>query len=275
MTSRVEADLHCHTTASDGLLTPREVVRLAAHIGLLAVGITDHDTLSGWSEAEEIGVEVGVEVLRGIELNTDWHGTEVHILGYELNADSSYLRGCLEELRAARERRMLDIIARLMALGIRIQAEQVRKLATGEAIGRPHVAQALVDSGYAFSIRDAFDRYIGQGAPAYVPRYKITPEEGIRLIREAKGVAVLAHPGVHQLEGGIPAWVENGLQGLEVSHSEHGPEEERRYREIAQRFELLMTGGSDFHGEGRKPGVELGGWGVPIDVVDRIRDLAK
>lgn len=275
MTARVEADLHCHTTASDGLLTPWELVRMAKSISLQAVGITDHDTVSGWEEAENAGIEYGIEIIRGIEINTEWNGTEVHILGYEFDPNSTYLRTKLEELKDARERRMALILEKLWDLKIHISIDEVRHVATGEVMGRPHIAQVLMEHGFAGSIRDAFDRYIGKGAPAYVPRYKLTPEEGIHLIRKAKGVAVLAHPGINRLESSIPAWVEEGLQGLEVSHSEHDLEDERRCRNIAEIYNLIMTGGSDFHGEKRKPGVNLGGWGVTMNVVNQIRHLAN
>ena len=271
----IEADLHCHTTASDGLLTPSEVVELARRVGLKAVGITDHDTLRGWTEAEIAGQKWGVEVLRGIELNTDWQGTEVHILGYELDAESPNLIKRLDFLRQAREARMTEIVERLRALNIPIGVEDVRRFASGESVGRPHVAQALIALGYARSVKDAFEKYIGQGAPAYVPRYKLSPEEGIALVCEASGVAVLAHPGVHDLQRGIPGWVECGLRGIEVSHSEHSPEDELYYRRLAEEYNLIITGGSDFHGEKRKPGVNLGGWGVSMEVVRQIKEQAR
>lgn len=270
-----EADLHCHTSASDGLLTPRQLVQLAAERGIKALGITDHDTIQGWEEAELAGMEYGVEILRGIELNTDWNGIEVHILGYEINSESGYLQERLKYLRTARKQRMLEILERLHGLGIHLTVGTIAEFAQGESIGRPHIAQALVKYGYAANNREAFDRYLGQGSPAYVPRFKLTPEEGIQLVRQAEGVAVLAHPGVHRLESGIPAWVKVGLQGIEVRHSEHGPVEEKRCREVAEQYKLLMTGGSDFHGEARKPGVELGGWGVSQDVVTQIRALVQ
>ena len=148
--------------------------------------------------------------------------------------------------------------------------DEVQQFAQGESIGRPHIAHVLMERGYVRSIGEGFDRYIGMGAPAYVPRYKLTPEEGIELVREAHGVAVLAHPGVYRLEGGIPAWVELVSKALKYSHSDHKPEDEKKYRAIAQEYHLLTTGGSDFHGEARKPGVKLGGWGVSLDVLDQI-----
>jgi len=270
-----EADLHCHTSASDGLLTPRQLVQLAAERKIRAVGITDHDTIQGWAEAELAGSEYGVDVLRGIELNTDWNGIEVHILGYQINAESTYLHERLKYLRMARQQRMLEILERLYELGIVLTANDIQEFAQGESTGRPHIAQALVKHGYVSNNREAFTRYLAQGAPAYVPRFKLTPEEGIQLVRQAEGVAVLAHPGVHRLEVGVPAWVGVGLQGIEVRHSEHGPAEEERCRTVAEQYGLLMTGGSDFHGEARKPGVELGGWGVKLDVVREIRLLAR
>ena len=265
-----EADLHCHTTASDGLLSPTELVQLAAKLGLKAIGITDHDTIQGWKEAVEAGELYQIKILKGLELNTEWKGKEVHILGYEVDSSSRVLTEQLIILRNAREKRMLEILNRFKELGINISVAEVQQFAQGESIGRPHIAQVLIERGYVKNIREGFDRYIGKGAPAYVQRAKLTPEEGIRLIREAHGVAVLAHPGVHRLEDGIPTWVNAGLQGIEVLHSQHNPDDEKRYLEIAEEYQLLTTGGSDFHGEARKPGVNLGGWGVSLDVIQQI-----
>ncbi|OLN33799.1 PHP domain-containing protein [Desulfosporosinus metallidurans] len=270
-----EADLHCHTTASDGLLTPTELVRTAAELGIKGIGITDHDTIQGWKEAEEAGANYQIQILRGIELNTDWQGKEVHILGYEVDGSSRYLNDKLGRLRKAREQRMLEILDRLKMQGVDLSISEVQQFAQGESIGRPHIAQALVERGYVISIREGFDRYIGMGAPAYVPRYKLTPEEGIELVRAAHGVAVLAHPGVQRLEDGIPSWVEVGLQGIEVLHSEHNSDDERTFRALAKEFDLLTTGGSDFHGEARKPGVKLGHWGVSLEVIQQILDLVQ
>ncbi|EGW36252.1 PHP domain-containing protein [Desulfosporosinus sp. OT] len=273
--SQFEADLHCHTTASDGLLTPTELICSAAELGLKGIGITDHDTIQGWQEAEEAGEKHQIRILRGIELSTEWQGKEVHILGYDLDGSSSFLNDKLRYLRQAREHRMLKILDRLEAQGIDINVDEVQQFAQGESIGRPHIAHALMERGYVSSIGEGFDRYIGMGAPAYVPRYKMTPEEGIELVRAAHGVAVLAHPGVHRLEEGIPTWVKVGLQGIEVFHSDHNPEDERKFHTIAQKYQLLITGGSDFHGEALKPGVKLGGWGVSLNVIQQILDLAE
>lgn len=270
-----EADLHCHTTASDGLLTPTELISLAAELGLKGIGITDHDTIQGWHEAEEAGRKYHIQILRGIELSTEWQGKEVHILGYEIDASSHCLNDKLKYLRQARELRTLKILERLKAQGIHIDMTEVQQFAQGESVGRPHIAHALMKRGYVESIEEGFARFLGMGAPAYVPRYRMTPEEGIELVRTAHGVAVLAHPGVHHLEEGIPTWVNIGLQGIEVIHSDHNPEDVEKFSAIAEEYHLLTTGGSDFHGEAIKPGVRLGGWGASLDVIHQILDRAR
>ncbi len=270
-----EADLHCHTTASDGLFTPRELVLLAKKKGLKAVAITDHDTILGWTEAENVGREYGIDILRGVELNTDWNGKEVHILGYELDRESKIVQERLVELQLSRLKRIREILECLRHLGIKIPIDDVLEFARGESVGRPHVAQALVKHGYVTDNQEAFLHYLGSGAPAYVPRFKLNTTEGIRFIRESKGVAVLAHPGVQGLEESIIAsWVDAGLQGVEIIHSDHNSDDEKRYRHIAKQYDLIMTGGSDFHGD-NKPLVTLGKWGVPMLVVRQIREIAS
>lgn len=270
-----EADLHCHTLESDGLLSPSELVQLAAVRGLKSIGITDHDTIQGWEEAEIAGAENKIHILRGIELNTEWQGKEVHILGYEVDRRSNNFNERLRALRKSREFRMVKIINRLAELGILIEVDGVLQHVEGDSIGRPHIAQAMINKGYVHSVKEAFDQYLGIGAKAYVPRNKLTTEEGIRFIREAHGVAVLAHPGKSHVDSGIPDWVRAGLQGIEVMHSDHQLEDEKRYSAIARQYNIISTGGSDFHGEAHKPGIELGLWGVSLKVVHQIQDLAK
>ena len=273
-TSLFEADLHCHTTASDGVLSPAEVVCLAAELGLKALAITDHDTIHGWREAAEAGVRYHIHILSGLELSTDWAGKEVHILGYGMDNSSPYLSEKLERLREGREKRADRILERLESLGIKIASGEVEKFAKGGSIGRPHIAQALAAVGYVKDVEEAFDRYLRVGAPAYVPHLKLTPEEGIALIQEAGGVAVLAHPGPQRLEDGLLAWLEAGLRGIEVCHSEHTPADEIRYREVARKYGLIPTGGSDFHGETVRADVSLGGWGASLDIVREIMEAA-
>ena len=272
---RITADLHCHTKYSDGSYSPKEVVFMAKTLNLKAVGITDHDTISGWKEAEQAGQNYGIEIIRGVELNTDWMGKEVHILGYEMDKQNVIIAEKLIELGEAREERLKEILIRLRALDIILSEEEVKEFARGDSVGRPHIAQALIAKGYAKSVEEAFVRYLEIGAPAYVLRLKLTPEGAIRLIRQAGGVAVLAHPGLYRVEAGIKHWVEEGLQGIEAIHSEHSEEDVARYLKIGQNYHLIITGGSDFHGEKIKPNARMGKWGVDMTAVEQIRALAK
>lgn len=266
--SRAEADLHCHTTASDGLLTPGEVVKLAYSKGLKAVGITDHDTIDGWEEAEKTAEKVPIKIVKGIEINTDWQGREIHILGYLLEKHSAAFSERIKELQQKRTERIRNILDKLHSLNIDIEFDEVRYFVKGESMGRPHVAQAMVKKGYTADFREAFDNYLRVGAPAYVPRYKLTPTQAIRIIREAGGVAVLAHPGSQNIEKDIEGWVQEGLQGIEVYHPEHSSGESVRYGILAERLGLISTGGSDFHGDSIKTGIDIGDWGVDMEVVD-------
>lgn len=268
-----KADLHCHTTASDGLLRPEEVVKIAAKKGLKALGITDHDTVEGWQEAEKAGKKYGIKVVKGIEINTDWNEKEVHIIGYELDRESASLQKHLLDLREKRKKRVEKILYKLKELGFEIPFKEVLKYVKGDSIGRPHIAQAMISRGYVQNFREAFDKYLRIGAPAYVPRYKLDPEEAIKIVRESGGVAVLAHPGAQELEGEIYRWKRVGLQGLEVIHPEHSDEDIKKYQSIARQLELIMTGGSDFHGEGVKPGIIIGKWGIGMDAVEQIEKL--
>lgn len=274
-TKKIEADLHCHTTCSDGTFSPEDVVGMAARLGLKALGITDHDTIEGWAEADRAGREWGVEIVHGLELNTDWQGIEVHILGYELDGSSPVLREKLDQLRRARHDRIGEIIIALARLGIKIELEQVEAVVRGESVGRVHIAQVLMAGGYVESVGEAFERYLAAGAPAYVPRHKLTPREGIELIRQAHGVSVLAHPGIHPVDQAIGEWVDDGLQGIEVIHSRHTLSDQQHYERIAREYNLLATGGSDFHGEKTKPEAVLGNFGVDMETVRKIRPLAQ
>jgi 3',5'-nucleoside bisphosphate phosphatase len=269
------ADLHCHTTASDGTLTPTQLVRMAKEKGLKAIGITDHDTVMGIAEATMAGKRFGVEIVPGVELNTDFDGTEVHILGYYPDLNSLVLQDALKNLREARSARVHLIITKLNSLGLNISEERVKEISGEGAIGRPHIAQALEEKGYVTDIKEAFERYIGQGGPAYVSRYKLTPEEGIKLIRQAHGVAVLAHPGLIGRDDVIPSLINSGLLGIEVKHSKHSQEDEQRYSEFAQKYGMLITGGSDYHGPKRELGVELGGCQVEIARVELLKQRKR
>ncbi len=253
-------DLHIHTTASDGTYTPTQVVRMAKEKGFTLVAITDHDTMDGVAEAMEAGKQYNVEVIPGVEISSGV-SLEVHMLGYGMSPQHPVIKAMLEDMRLARVERMYRIIDNLKALGIPITAQEVEALADG-AIGRPHIARVLVAHGVAPDVRTAFREYIGLGAKAYAERRKMTSEEVIGNIRAAGGVPVLAHGGLLRLtEAELSAWIDAmckaGLMGLECYHNAHTPEIERFLRRAAKERGLLVTGGSDFHGETRKD-VDLG-----------------
>lgn len=270
---KYEADLHCHTTASDGLLTPEEVVQLASKVGLKALGITDHDTIEGWSEAEKAAAGVGIRIIKGIEINTEWEQKEVHILGYGMEAKLSNLSIQIHEIQKKRIVRIEEILEKLKVLGMEITFDEVTEYVHGESVGRPHVAQAIVKRGFAATIQEAFENFLKIGTPAYVPRYKLNPTQAIGIIRDAGGIAVLAHPGVQIKEAEIDIWVKNGLQGIEVNHPDHSLEDCRKYKMVAERMGLVATGGSDFHGCGMNAKSRLGDWGVSMEIVEKIESM--
>jgi predicted metal-dependent phosphoesterase TrpH len=255
-------DLHLHTTHSDGSLPPSEVLKLAGQAGVAALAITDHDIMSGLPEAVAAGQELGIEVIPGVEVSSFDGRSELHILGYFLDWQDPILNVRLAALRASRHRRNPLIIDRLRAAGLDVTYEEVRGLAGTESVGRPHIAQLLMRKHYVSSAKEAFDRYLAEGRPAYVARELPTPAEAIGWIREAKGIAVLAHPTWVKDNGdGLRSCVarlkESGLDGVEVHYSTHSKSQTASYLETAQRLDLLVTGGSDFHGI-TKPDIEVG-----------------
>ncbi|CAM3720684.1 PHP domain-containing protein [Cohnella lubricantis] len=249
-----KADLHTHTTASDGLHRPEENVRMAKEAGLAAIAITDHDTTAGIQEAQKAGHALGVEVVPGVEISTSYEGQEVHVLGYYIDPADSQLTSRLHSQRSVRERRNESILERLNGLGIPITMAMVEEAAgrqpgKDETIGRPHIAEAMVRLGTVASVQEAFDRYLAEGKPGYVnPPERISPVEAFRWIHEAGGTAIVAHPGLYGNDALAEKLLLNGADGLEAYHSDHGPEAEAFFREIAERHGKFVTGGSDFHG---------------------------
>ncbi|WP_410768165.1 PHP domain-containing protein [Fontibacillus sp. BL9] len=247
-------DLHTHTRASDGMNPPAENVRLAKEKGLTGLAITDHDTVAGVREAIEKGEKLGVLVIPGVEISTRAAGKDIHVLGYFLDTRDSKLLERLASLRETRDARNGQIIRKLQELGISITLDEVieglgRPLRNDESLGRPHIADTLVRKGYAKDLRDAFDRYLGEGKPGYASLPRIAPEEAMDWIREAGGAAVLAHPGLYGDDDLVVDILERGRPaGVEVYHSDHGPEDEGRYAALAKRYGLIPTGGSDYHG---------------------------
>lgn len=245
-------DLHVHSTVSDGLLSPEEVVEAAFQSDLKGFSLTDHDTLGGIKLARDYLAERKwpLVFVPGIELNTDFQESETHILGYFIHYEDEKLGKRLRQIWSARYERAMKMVERLRIMGLNISFEQVQRIARGDLIGRPHIAKALLEKGYVFSIKEAFQKYIGRGKPAYVPRYKFTPEEAIALIKDAGGVSVLAHPGLVREQDAIPQIIEMGIEGIEVYYPEHSEEQIAEYIALARRKGLLITGGSDFHGIG-------------------------
>lgn len=268
------ADLHAHTTASDGTFHPRELVALAKQNGLHAVAVTDHDTTGGLQEAQAAGRELGVEVVPGIEISTEFEGKEVHVLGYYYDPDNQELQELTQAMRDDRLHRMDKMIAKLHAAGVDITRDEVVTEAQGGAIGRPHIARVLMRKGYVESIPEAFDKYLATGRPGYVDRMKITPSEAVQLIKRAGGVPVVAHPGLVDKDHLFDELVPLGLAGLEAHHPDHPQEKRHHYEALAKHHGLIVTGGSDFHGAGAEHRGDLGSVHVPVDVVRQLREKA-
>lgn len=275
-------DLHTHTTASDGTLHPRELVALAAGKGLAAVAITDHDTTEGVPEALAASKEFAIRVIPGVEINTDTETGHVDILGYFIDVGHPGFQSILARIRDARYYRAQEIVEKLRRLGRPVSFDRVLDLAEGGAVGRPHVARALLEAGHVTTVGEAFELYIGRDGPAYADRYRITPADACRLIREAGGAPSLAHPvppedplsDPRNLPVLLPELVEAGLAGLECFYPGYPPEATRWLLGLAAEFDLIPTGGSDFHGA-TKPEVELGMVDVPAESVARLEEAAR
>lgn len=272
-------DLHTHTNKSDGTHSPAEQVRMAKELGLAGIAITDHDTIAGWEEAMKTGEEIGVKVIRGVEISTAFHQQDIHVLGYFFNTPKDDFRMRLEELREVRTRRNERMIQRLQELGIEITMEEVysRKKDKGGNIGRPHIAEVLMQKGIVSSMQEAFEKYLGREGKAYVQVERIRPHEAVRMIKAAGGVAVLAHPGLYDADQIIEELIHHGLDGIEVFHADHNKEDEEKYKAIAQQYGLLMTGGSDYHGErnGQVFHAPLGSKGVSLSTLAEMKERSR
>jgi 3',5'-nucleoside bisphosphate phosphatase len=252
-------DLHSHTTASDGQHPPAELVRLAAEAGITHLAITDHDTVAGLVEASEAAADRGLTLVPGIELSAFIGTREVHILGHFIRPDHSELAKLSARLRIERELRMRRMIEKLNQLGIPIAFEQVTAIARDAHLGRPHLARALMEQRVCLSVKEAFDRFLAGGRPAFVGRDRISARDAIQLIRSANGTATVAHPAVSGVSATeLKVLRQDGLEGLEVFHADHSPATQAKYLAIAQGLELVPTAGSDFHGEQVAPGRKLG-----------------
>ncbi len=260
-------DLHAHTTASDGMLSPVALVDLARERGLSVLGITDHDTIDGLAEATVAAASSGPALVPGVELSTSIGGHDVHILGYFIDAGDERLVAKLHARADARKRRVVRMVEQLRALGYPIEIEPILAQADAGTIGRPHVARALVDLGVVSSVGEAFDRFLQPGKPGWAPYERFIPEEAIGLIVENRAVPVLAHPyTTGDVEATLGRLVPAGLRGLEVYYGEYSPAQHAGLLDVARRWGLLPTGGSDFHGPGFKEGRDLGTAPVPEEV---------
>ncbi len=246
--TKMKTDLHVHTKASDGAYTPTEIVKLAADKGIKLLAITDHDTIAGIMEAAEAAESLDLQLIPGIELSTTEKDKEIHILGYQINPANPVLLNSLQILAEARENRARQIIDKLNKLGYSLSMQDVEAKAGSEIIGRPHIALAMMERGIIQSIQEGFARFLSPGGLAYVPRYRLSPQEVIELILNAGGLPVLAHPGIDFPAQLLPKFIDYGLAGIEVFHPDNSLQIRDYYQRRANETGLLITGGSDFHG---------------------------
>jgi 3',5'-nucleoside bisphosphate phosphatase len=248
----MKVDLHTHTTASDGIDPPEQVVNRAFERGIHTIAITDHDTTDGIEEALKAAESMdGMEVIPGIEISTLYNGQDIHILGYFIDYKDNIFQEKLKELQEVRKKRNIMMVEKLKELGIEITLEEVnkRKKHKGGNIGRPHMAEVMIEKGYVSSLREAMDKYLGRGKKAYVTPPRISPFEAVDIIKQAKGVPIVAHPGLYNDPDLILKLINYGIAGIEVYHSDHEKEVEDLYLKMAEDHNVLKTSGSDYHGE--------------------------
>jgi predicted metal-dependent phosphoesterase TrpH len=264
------ADLHLHTQFSDGTFTPEELAGHGARLGFAAMALTDHDSVEGSARMAAACAAAGIEFIVGAELTAEHDGTEVHILGYFLDPQNQTLLSEIAKFQAVRQNRIREMVARINALGVPLEAESVFALANCKSPGRPHVARALVKAGLISNLDEAFERFLKKNRPAWVPKAKISALDAMELIHHAGGLAVMAHPGLNRTDDVIPALVKAGMDGIECFHTKHSTAMSKCYLEVAEKFHLLVTGGSDCHGFSKgKP--LIGGVKLPYEHVERMK----
>jgi predicted metal-dependent phosphoesterase TrpH len=268
----MKADLHLHTTASDGRYSPEELVGKAAGLGLAVIAITDHDSVEGVAPALKAAQSFpDLKVIPGVEIGTDVPHGEVHVLGYFINYVDAGLIDRLAELRDSRKMRAKKMIAKLADLGVSIEWERVQEIAGSGSVGRPHVAQAIMEKGYVQSLKEAFIKYIGRDGPAYAEREKLTPQQVVELVVNVGGLAVLAHPAdIDDLEDLIPRLQRVGLAGMEVYYNAYGNSTVQHLASLARKHRLIATGGSDFHGLEHITETPIGGVDIPPECIERL-----
>jgi len=265
-------DLHMHSTFSDGVFTPAELIGKAVEADVSVISLTDHDCLDGLPEAMEVGRSKGVEVVSGVELSCEYRGRDLHVLGYGIDPQHQSLQEALHKFRQTRHKRGIKIIEKLNALGVTIDTAEVLAKAGEGALGRPHIAAVLVDKGVVAKPNEAFDKYLAEGGPAYVAKYKMSTHEAIDHIRGAGGLAFIAHPGIF-LENinELLDLIAEGFDGVEVYHPTHSNSKSEKLRTIAEEKGLLVSGGTDFHGFAGRD-ITIGSQNVPSDVWEKLRD---
>lgn len=270
-TDEGKADLHMHTSYSDGVFSPRELIERARKAGLSAIAITDHDHVGAIEEASAWGQKLGITVVPGVELSVTLGGKDLHILAYFFDHTNSTLLEYLEFFRDERLKRAERMVRKLNSINIPLKLDSVLGQAGIGAVGRPHVASALVEEGHVGSFHEAFDRYIGVGGPAYETKFQLSPEEAFRLVSRSGGLSFLAHPGRYLTEAELIELIKRGLDGIEVVHPSHSEEQREYYRSIVHHYFLLESGGSDFHGGKKNDDLVFGAHTVPMHIVEAMR----
>ena len=274
---KAKADLHIHSTASDGRYSPAEIVNMAAAAGLTIMALTDHDTIDGLVPALEAAKAFpALRMIPGVELSTDTTGGEVHVLGYFIDYTNQEFKAGLQRMRNSRANRTEKMVAKLKELGCDVELTRVREIAGSGSLGRAHVAQALLEKGYTASFKEAFSKYIGRDCPAYVAREKLTPAEAVQLIVKVHGLPVLAHPFTTvNPETIVRELKKSGLAGMEVYYAGYLPAETNNLLNIAQKYDLIPTGGTDYHGIDSASEMTIGGTDVPMLFVEKLIALAE
>lgn len=270
-------DLHLHTTASDGRLSPTELIQLVADQGLRQVSISDHDSTEGLEEAFLAAQQfTDLRVIPGIELSTDVPGDEIHMLGYFIQYEDEEFQQVLSRFRRGRVDRAREMVEKLAALGLPLEWERVQAIAGDGSVGRPHIALAMVEAGYCKEPKDAFPEYLGRNGLAYVERVKLTPEEAVKILLKVGGVPVLAHPAyLSDLESRLPELKTAGLVGMEVYYSKFDPDTIKHLQDLANQYDLIPSGGSDYHGLGNAGEPLPGSMGPPPSTVERLEEAAQ
>ena len=266
-----KADLHIHTSHSDGFYSPKEIVLMAKDNGVDTISITDHDSHSAINEAAEFGKDLGIEVISGVEISSDIRDKEIHILAYFIEPENEEVERYLTFFREERKKRAVRIVNRLRAIGIPLTMDDVMEKASTSAIGRPHIAHALLEKGFVNSYFEAFNKYIGNGCPAFEKKVHLSPQSAVKIISDAGGLSFVAHPG-NMPEDILKELIEAGIDGIEVYHPSHSPQHIKFYKGIVNEYFLLQSGGSDLHGGKREDEKNFGKFYADISAVEAMRN---